>query len=67
MKRFVVLFGLSTVACGSREVIQEQHVAITDPPAVVAGCTSKLAVPKSCPVYAPGGGEVDNIEPPFSP
>jgi hypothetical protein len=67
MKRLIVLIGLSAVACGRRESIQERQVAITDPPPVVAGCTSKLAVPASCPVYAPGGGDVDTPELPFPP
>jgi hypothetical protein len=35
------------------------------PPLVAEGTNSNLAVPSSCPVYAPGGGDVDTPEPPF--
>lgn len=63
MKRFipVVLFALG--ACGSPK---DPRFEITVPPDVLTTATdTSLLVPKSCPVYAPGGGDVDTPEPPF--
>ncbi len=62
MKRFMPLILLSLGACGAQE---EPRVEITVPPEVLATTHTSLLVPKSCPVYAPGGGDVDTPEPPF--
>jgi hypothetical protein len=53
------------MACGANETIQHR-VAIEAPPAALdLRPPSGLQVPKSCPVYAPGGGDVDTPEAPF--
>ena len=74
MKRLVSPVGLvvalvvplPSVGCGAREVIQANQVAISDPPPIVTGSISRLAPPRSCPIYAAGQGEDDpQREPPF--
>ena len=66
MKPVIASLVLSAVACGRYEAVQLQRVAIDNPPPLIAeGTSSNLVVPSSCPVYAPGGGDVDTPEPPF--
>jgi hypothetical protein len=40
-------------------------IEITGATARVAGSTSKLGVPASCPIYTPNGGDIDTPELPF--
>jgi hypothetical protein len=50
-------------ACGTP---RDRLFEITVPPDVVANAKdTSLLVPKSCPAYAPGGGDVDTPELPF--
>jgi hypothetical protein len=66
MKPVIASLVLWAVACGRYEAVQLQRVAIDKPPPLIAeGTSSNLVVPSSCPVYAPGGGDVDTPEPPF--
>jgi len=65
--RFIPLMALTMAACGSQGSGREKRVAITAPPVLVGGTPSGLTVPASCPVYAPGGGDVDTPEAPFPP
>jgi hypothetical protein len=63
MKRFIPVVLMSLGACGTP---RDQRFEITVPPEVLASATdTSLMVPKSCPAYAPGGGDVDTPEPPF--
>lgn len=63
MKRFMPMVLLSLSACGTP---RDQRVEITIPPESLATTTDTfLRVPKSCPIYAPGGGDVDTPEAPF--
>jgi hypothetical protein len=67
LKGLVPLACVGLGACGAFETMQNR-VAITQAPPGVAGAPpSGLVVPKSCPVYAPGGGDVDTPEAPFPP
>jgi hypothetical protein len=64
MKRMMCL-ALFVGGCGSSETFQHR-VAITEPPPMSDGeATTKLKVPTSCPVWAPGGGDVGTPEKPF--
>ena len=65
MKRLIPLVLLSLVACGRNETIRSSLVVIQNPPQPIVGATSKLQVPRSCPIYAPGGGDVDTVEAPL--
>jgi hypothetical protein len=51
-------------ACQS-ESFQHDVTIVSPPPAVPGELASALQVPKKCPVYAPGGGDVDTPEAPF--
>jgi len=63
MKRYIPMSLLLLAACGTP---RDQRFEITVPPEVLASATdTSLLVPKSCPAYAPGGGDVDTPEPPF--
>jgi len=53
-------------ACGGGGGVQTNQIAILNAPPLVEGSGSKLTVPASCPVYAPGGGDVGTVEPPFN-
>jgi hypothetical protein len=65
MKRIIPLLLLALSAC---ETQNQRTYAITVPPAMLANAsTTALLVPKTCPAYAPGGGDVDTPEPPFPP
>jgi hypothetical protein len=64
MKRFIPLMPLILAACGDGN-LAARRVSITAPPPIVDGTPSGLTVPASCPVYAPGGGDVDTPEAPF--
>ncbi|HXT98041.1 MAG TPA: hypothetical protein VN853_17220 [Polyangia bacterium] len=63
MKVIVVLTLLSLAACEGQQ--PQQIFAISQPPIAVPGSQSRLPVPTSCPVYAPGGGDIDTPEAPF--
>lgn len=54
-------------ACGGGNSAGSKVFQITSPPPQVEGHVSALRVPTSCPVYAPGGGDVDTPESPFPP
>jgi hypothetical protein len=56
---------LALGACGDPVTFQHRVTIRQPPPAVPSSSPSALTVPTSCPVYAPGGGEVDTPEPPF--
>jgi hypothetical protein len=60
----VSLLCLGSVACSS-ETFQHEVSIVGAPPAVPCDPPSALQVPKRCPVYAPGGGDVDTPEAPF--
>jgi hypothetical protein len=65
MKRVTILVVvlLPLGACGSS---RDRTYEITVPPEVLTTAKdTTLLVPKSCPVYAPGGGDVDTPEDPF--
>ena len=63
MKRFIPVVLLSLGACGTP---RDQRFEITVPPEILSTAQdTSLLVPKSCPAYAPGGGDVDTPEPPF--
>jgi hypothetical protein len=65
MKRFIPVVMLCLAGCESPK---EQRVQIAVPPEALATTqNTSLLVPRSCPVYAPGGGDVDTPEPPFPP
>ena len=65
MKRIIPLVLLSVGACGTQE---SRHREITIPPDILMTTNdTTLLIPKSCPVYAPGGGDVDTPEAPFPP
>jgi hypothetical protein len=67
MKRLMPLMLLSLVGCGGTETIRSGVVAIGSPVSSVGCPGTKLQVPKSCPIYAPGGGDVDTVEAPLPP
>jgi hypothetical protein len=52
-------------ACGGRDFTVPKTFPIASPPPTIQGHASQLRVPTSCPVYAPGGGDVDTPESPF--
>jgi hypothetical protein len=62
MKWTIPVLMASLAACTSE---RDKRVAIYPAPEVVAGVSTGLQVPASCPVYAPGGGDVDTPEAPF--
>jgi hypothetical protein len=63
MKRLVPVVLLLLGACESS---RDRRFEITVPPEVLATATNtSLLVPRSCPAYAPGGGDVDTPEAPF--
>lgn len=65
MKRIIPLVLLSVGACGSQE---SRHREFAIPPDILMTTNdTALLVPQSCPVYAPGGGDVDTPEAPFPP
>lgn len=55
MKRLIPLMLLSLVGCGGTETTRGEVVAIGSPVPSVGCPGTKLQVPKSCPIYAPGG------------
>lgn len=63
MRRIIVLVLLSVGACGTKETRDRMVTIPSDILATTNNTT--LLVPKSCPVYAPGGGDVDVPEDPF--
>jgi hypothetical protein len=66
MRRLWPLASLALLACGRTERIDSSaQTAITEPPAYVVGVQSRLRVPAICPIWAPGGGDVDTPEPPL--
>jgi len=67
MKGMVPLACVGLGACGASETLQHRIPITEAPPAVAGAPPSGLRVPRSCPVYAPGGGDVDTPEPPFPP
>jgi hypothetical protein len=72
MRKVALLWSLLVAAC-TREAIQAPAIPILTPPAavvppaIVGSGPTGLRVPSSCPVYAPGGGDVDTPEAPFPP
>ena len=65
MKRLIPVVLFSLVACGQTEGLQDQQSEIAQLPSVESGQGSRLAAPTSCPIWAPGGGDVDTPEAPF--
>lgn len=63
MKVIVSLTLLSLAACGGQQ--PQQIFVISQPPVPVPGSQSRLPVPTSCPIYAPGDYDVDTPEAPF--
>ena len=63
-KCFVSLSCLWVGACQS-EAFQHEVTIVSPPPAINSESASALQVPKKCPVYAPGGGDVNTPEAPF--
>ena len=61
----LLIFTLPCVAACTVGPASRALAITTAPPPMVEGVTTSLRVPASCPVYAPGGGEVDTIEEPF--
>jgi len=59
-----VALGVGLVACGG-ENPRTKVFSIVSPPPLINGQASALRVPSKCPVYAPGGGDVDTPEDPF--
>jgi hypothetical protein len=63
MKRFIPLLVVATGACAGAK---NDRFEIEVPPEMLATATNTaLLVPKSCPAFAPGGGDVDTPEAPF--
>lgn len=62
---FVTMLALAA-GC-STENYRSMEMAVTAQPAMVAGVASALAVPATCPIYTPDGGDIDTPEPPYTP
>jgi hypothetical protein len=63
MKRIIPMVLLALNACGTQ---RDTSYQITVPPEILVSANdTTLLVPRSCPFYAPGGGDVDTPEPPF--
>ncbi|HEY3803931.1 MAG TPA: hypothetical protein VGL61_15050 [Kofleriaceae bacterium] len=61
MKLIISCLFVGACTTGTSQVME----SITDAPARVGGVVSGLSVPSACPVYSPGGGDVDTPEAPF--
>jgi hypothetical protein len=64
MKRILFISCVAFGACSS-ETFQHEVSIVSAPPLIGAEPPSALQVPQRCPIYAPGGGDVDVREAPF--
>jgi hypothetical protein len=60
MKLISCLF-VGACTTGTSQVME----SITNAPTPIGGVASALRVPSACPIYSPGGGDVDTPEAPF--